>query len=139
MNEGIYIVSKAIEPNAHGKLKKAGADKTISPNEIGGQRIAALLVRPTVVSFLDVMTRTGDMILDLEEVTIPADSELAGKKLFEARIPERAGLIVLALRRKGDENFIFNPSSNEELFPGDSMVVLGTKQQVEKLADIVRN
>lgn len=68
MNRGIYIVSKAIETTAHTKLKKAGADKTISPNEISGQRIAAYLVRPAVISFLDVMTRAGEITLDLEEV-----------------------------------------------------------------------
>ena len=46
MNEDIYIVSKAVEFSAHKKLTKAGANNTISPNEIGGQRIAALLLRP---------------------------------------------------------------------------------------------
>ena len=59
MNAGIYIVSKAVEQTAHNKLLKAGADKTISPNEIGGQRIAALLLRPAVISFLDVITPRG--------------------------------------------------------------------------------
>ena len=137
LNSSIYIVSKAVEQSAHGKLKKAGADKTISPNEIGGQRIAALLTRPWVMSFLDVITRAGDVVLDLEEVTVPPNSCLTGKKLLEAKIPEQTGLIILALNRKGKENFIFNPSSGEVLHEGDTMIVLGTKEQVEKLSAIV--
>lgn len=137
MNKEINIVSKAIEQSAHSKLLKAGADKTISPNEIGGQRIAALLIRPAVISFLDVITRAGDVTLDLEEVVISQHSQLAGMKLLEAKIPEQTGLVILALRRKGEENFKFNPSSNEVLNIGDTMVVLGTNEQVDHLNAMV--
>lgn len=137
MNDGIYIVSRAVEPSAHGKLLKAGADKTISPNEIGGQRIAALLTRPSVISFLDVITHAGDITLDLEEVVISPRSGIAGKKLSEARIPEQTGLVVLALRRKSEDKFKFNPGSGEILNDGDTMVVLGTNEQVEQLNAMV--
>ena len=137
MNEKIYIVSKAVEKSAHNKLLKAGADKTISPNEIVGQRIAALMLRPSVISFLDVITRAGDVTLDLEEVTVPARSILAGKKLFEAKIPEKTGLIVLAVKSRDDTNLIFNPNSNEILNAGDTMIVMGTNDQVSQLRVMV--
>ena len=137
MNEKIYIVSKAVEKSAHNKLMKAGADKTISPNEIVGQRIAALMLRPSVISFLDVITRAGDVTLDLEEVTIPPRSGLAGKKLSEARIPEKTGLIVLAVKSRDDSSLVFNPSSGAVLDDGDTMIVMGTKEQVEKLRVMV--
>ncbi len=133
MNDGIYIVAKAVEPSSHNKLKKAGANNTISPNEIGGQRIAALLLRPSVISFLDIITRAGDVTLDLSEVAIPQGSSLADKKLSEAKIPERTGLIVLALKRKDNGKFKFNPGSGEVIRVGDTMVVLGTSEQVGTL------
>jgi len=137
MNDDIYIVSKAVEPATHNKLLKAGANKTISPNEIGGQRIASLLIRPSVISFLDVITRAGDITLDLEEVVILPDSGIAGKKLSEAKIPEQTGLIILALKRKDDTKFKFNPGSGEVLNNGDTMVVLGTNEQVDLLKTLV--
>jgi voltage-gated potassium channel len=133
MNSEAYIVSKAIAKNAHNKLKKAGADNTISPNEIGGRRMAALIIRPSVISFLDVITQAGDVTLDLEEVKICAKSEFVGKTLMEAKIPEQTGLIVLAIKRKGDTRLRFNPSSNEILKDGDTMVVLGREDQVDRL------
>lgn len=133
MNSEAYIVSKAIAKNAHNKLKKAGADNTISPNEIGGRRMAALIIRPSVISFLDVITQAGDVTLDLEEVKICAKSEFVGKTLMEAKIPEQTGLIVLAIKRKGDTRLRFNPSSNEILKDGDTMVVLGREDQVDQL------
>jgi voltage-gated potassium channel len=137
MNDKIYIVSKAIDKSTHNKLLKAGANKTISPNEIGGQRMASLIIRPSVISFLDVITRAGDITLDLEEVEIFSKSSLVGKKLFEAKIPEQTGLIILALKRKGEKRLKFNPSSSETLNAGDTMVVLGTKEQVDQLSALV--
>ncbi len=65
LNKDLYIISKAIEDHAHEKLTRAGANRTISPNEIGGRRMAALMLRPTVISFLDMITHVGDVILDL--------------------------------------------------------------------------
>lgn len=137
MNDDIFIVSKAIEKSAHNKLTKAGANKTISPNEIGGQRMAALLLRPSVISFLDVITRDGDVTLDLEEIKIPHYSNLVGKKLMDAKIPEKTGLIVLALKKTGAPSFKFNPNSRESLDNGDIIVVLGTHEQIDALNALV--
>ncbi len=81
MNEKLYIVSRAIESRTQEKLKKAGANNTISPNEIGGTRMAAVMLRPTVISFLDIITRAGEVVLDLEDVLIGEKSELAGINL----------------------------------------------------------
>lgn len=136
LNSDLYIVSRAIEENADKKLKKAGANNAVSPNEIGGNRMAALMLRPTVISFLDIMTHAGDVVLDLENVTIEKESSIKGKTLREARIPEKTGLIVLAIRKKENDNWIFNPSSDELLKEGDAMVVLGTENQVEKLRQL---
>ncbi|HOP11114.1 MAG TPA: potassium channel protein [Oscillospiraceae bacterium] len=139
MNQGLYIVSKAIETTSHQKLLRAGANKTISPNEIGGQRIASHLIRPSVISFLDVITRAGDVTLDLEEVVVPHLSEIEGKKLSQAKIPERTGLLILALKKSDEPHFKFNPGSGETLHSGDTMVVLGTKEQIHSLNQIINH
>ncbi|HCX65780.1 MAG TPA: potassium channel protein, partial [Eubacteriaceae bacterium] len=138
LNHDMYIVSKAIEKSAHNKLKKAGADNTISPNEIGGRRMAALLIRPSVISFLDVITQAGDVTLDLEEVVIDPKSSLCQKTLLDANIPEKTGLIIMAIKKKGDTKVKFSPRYNDVLEPGDTMVVLGTDDQVEVLRKMAK-
>lgn len=138
MNENLYIVSRAIDKNASGKLKKAGADNTISPNEIGGSRMASLMIRPNVMSFLDVVTRAGDVILDLEEVKIYPHSDLINKELKDSQIPQKTGLIVLAIKKKDSEELSFNPSSEELLEEGDVMIVLGQSGQVDNLRKMAR-
>ncbi|MGH4052828.1 MAG: potassium channel family protein [Clostridium sp.] len=139
MNSDLYIVSRAINKNANERLKKAGANNTISPNEIGGSRMAALMLRPTVIAFLDIVTHAGDVILDLEDVTICEDSIIINRSLREVKIPEKTGLIVLAIKKNSNKKLVFNPSSNQILKMSDTMVVLGTEEQVIKLRKIARD
>ena len=133
LNKQLYIVARAIDKNADVKLKRAGANNTISPNVLGGRRMASLLLRPTVVSFLDVITQAGEDVLDLEDIIICRRSDLVGKTLANARIPEKTGLIVLALKKAGDTELSLNPNSNEHLEEGDTMLVLGKGEQVDQL------
>lgn len=138
MNEELYIVSRAINKNATGKLRKAGADNTISPNEIGGSRMASLMIRPNVMSFLDIITHAGDVILDLEEVKIFPNSTLTNKLLKDSEIPQKTGLIVLAIKKENSEKLSFNPSSDERLEAGDVMIVLGQNEQVDNLRKMAK-
>ena len=133
MNENLYIVSRAIEGKSNQKLKKAGANNTVSPNEIGGNRMAALVTKPSVISFLDMMTRAGEVVLDLESVRISKNSIMEGKTLRQIKIPEQTGLIVLAIKKSSGEQFAFNPNSEEVLELEDILIVLGEYEQVEKL------
>lgn len=136
MNENLYIVSRAIEKNSRGKLMKAGANNTISPNEIGGRRMAALMIRPSIISFLDIITHAGDVILDLEEVVINESSNIKSKSLKEAKIPEKTGLNILAIKKHGQKDISLNPSFDEILEVGDTMIVLGREEEVNKLRKI---
>lgn len=137
LNPDLFIVSRAIDDKANLKLIKAGANKTVSPNEIGGVRMASLVLRPAVVSFLDVITRAGGMTIDLEEVSIGKGSALDGISLAEARIPEQTGLIVMAVKRSSDETRI-NPGPDCTLQANDALIVLGQEEQVEKLKMLAR-
>jgi len=139
LNKDLFIISRAIEDHAHEKLRRAGADRTISPNEIGGRRMAALMLRPTLISFLDLITHVGDVVLDLEQVTIRNGSELMGRKLRDARIPEKTGLVILATKKDQASNMVFNPGPDEVLNSGDTMIVLGTREQAEALKSLAND
>lgn len=138
MNEKLFIIARAVDEHSVEKLTRAGANNTVSPYEIGGMRIASMMIRPSVISFLDGITHAGKMTLQLEEVFVGEGSSLAGKTLMEARIPEKTGLIVLALGKEKEEDIVFNPSSTEILGPGETMIVLGREEQIKKLQDIAK-
>ena len=97
--------------------------------------MAYLMLKPHVVSFLDIVTRFDDELLELGEVTIEADAELSGFMIKDAGIPQRTGLIIIAIRSQG-EKLRFNPGPNELLSPGSSMLVLGKPDKIEMLRAI---
>lgn len=136
MAPNLYIVARAIEENSSTKLRKAGADNTVSPDEIGGYRMASLVIRPAIVSFLDIITRAKDVTLDLEEVKIEENSPLVGQSLADVNIPCKTGLVIMAINRVGQEEIMFNPGPDYVLHEGDSMVVLGQEDQINRLREI---
>jgi len=140
LQPNLTIVSRAYDEDAASKLRKAGADHVISPNVTGGIRIASVLLRPEVVSFLDVVTRGEDLDLLLEEIHVPEGSPLAGRSLAEAEIPRKTGLIVLAIRHgEGRAHpFLYNPGPTEEIEPGARLIVLGRPDQMDGLRAALR-
>jgi len=135
----LTIVARAYEEETMYKLYRAGADHVVSPNVSSAIRMASVIMRPSVVSFLDIATRSSDLNLRLEQASISERSTLAGKTLAEASIPQRTGLIIIAVRKMLDEEpeFVFNPVADTRLEAGDEMIVLGKDEQIEKLKEYV--
>jgi len=136
LNPNLRIIAKGILPESREKLLRAGADAVVSPNFIGGLRLASELIRPRVVSFLDTMLRDRARVIRVEEVTLPSGSPLAGKKIRDSRIYERTGLLVVAMQYEGEETFIYNPGPEAELRPGCTLIVLGEMNQVQRLREL---
>ena len=104
----------------------------MNPQRIGGQRIAAAALQPTVVEFLDVVMHDGSLEFRLEEVTVRAGSRLAGRTLREANAGETTGALVLALRGR-DETFLANPPMQTPIDAGYMLIAIGTRQQLSAL------
>ena len=52
MNKDIYIIANSITKSGSNKLMKVGANKTLSATEISGKRMASLMIKPNIISFL---------------------------------------------------------------------------------------
>lgn len=136
LNKNIYIISNALTKSGSEKLLKVGADKTLSAVEISGKRMASLMIKPNIISFLDVVTKIGDVELDLEEVIVKRGSYLENKNLIEAQIPKKTGLIVLAIKKIEDGKMIFNPPIDYTFKIGDVLIALGRDDQVDSLKNL---
>ncbi|MBK6916638.1 MAG: potassium channel protein [Deltaproteobacteria bacterium] len=131
-NPKLRIVVKALSPSAAEKLRRAGADAVVTPNFIGGMRIASELLRPHVVRFLDEMLRDKDARLRIEEATITAAGSLADKTLRAANLRESAGVLVLAVRSAdGGVNYV--PPSDLELRVGQTLIAIGRPDEIAAL------
>lgn len=115
-------------------MMRAGADNVISPYIIGGRRMASVILRPTVVSFLDIVMRgQKDVSLRLEEIAIPPQSPLEGKSISEAAIRRQTGMLVVAIKDEKTGKIVHNPPSSSILKEKDVILVLGEEEGVNKL------
>lgn len=132
LNPGLRIIARVNEEDNEAKLRKAGANETVSPNAIGGLRMASMMLRPTVVAFLDEMMRVTDQTLRFEEVPVEKAPSLVNKTLAQANIGRRTGLLVVAIR-PGNGSLQFNPGGTTLLSKDDVLIVLGTRDQIAEL------
>ncbi len=133
LNPGLFIVARARLDDSEAKLLRAGADRVVNPQQIGGARMAAFVRQPAVAEFLDVVMHDGSLEFRLEEVTIPDSSTLVGATLRDARVRDRTGALVLAIR-KADGRFVTNPSPDTRLQHGDRLIAIGTATQLSALS-----
>jgi voltage-gated potassium channel len=129
----LFIEARSSSPEAEGKLRRAGADRIISPHAIGGRRMAMLALRPAVVDFIDTVTYGRGRELELENVDVGSGSPLAGRTMEQAR--SKVGITVLAMRKKGGK-LLPNPLGEEIIEEGDRLIVIGTKKRLAALESI---
>ena len=138
-NQDMVITARATRQASFNKLRIAGANHVVMPNVIGGTRMAATLLRPSVVNFIDVMIRgTDEETLRMEQAEVPHDSPLVGKLLSEAAIPQKTGLLVVAIKHHSGE-YTFNPTSTEKIQGGDVLIVLGRPQKMSALKKLIES
>ncbi len=137
MNRKLKIAAKAIQLTMVNKLRRTGANHVVSPNFIGGMRMASEILRPKVVSFLDKMLRGKDTSIRVGEVSVQPDSKLVGKTLEDIHTLEKYGVNIIALNHAHDgDTFIYNPPLDTRLQVGDTLIFIGGQEQQDKLNDL---
>lgn len=131
MSPTLRIVGRCTDARMADKLIRAGANSAVSPNLIGGMRLASELIRPHVVSFLDLMLKEESKTLRVEEISVGQGSPWAGQTLHETEIHRRFELLALALRKPSGEAK-YNPGGDTVLAPGDVLIVMGDVSQIWK-------
>ncbi|HET7711330.1 MAG TPA: potassium channel family protein [Thermoanaerobaculia bacterium] len=136
LNPKLRIICRSIDESVDRKMRTAGADVVVSPNLIGGLRMTAEMVRPTVVSFLDLMLRDREKRLRVEESTISASSSLAGLTAGEFRKRAPEDLLLLAIRSAAGE-WVYNPRDAVPLQPETTLIYIGSpevREQISRMA-----
>ena len=132
----IFIVSRVRVDESVEKLVRAGADRVVNPQSIGGSRMAAFVLQPHVTEFLDVVMHDRDIEFRLEEVTVPPASSVVGRTLRESHIRDLTGALVLALRDSAGE-FVSNPAPEQRIAAGDVLIAIGTSAELVELGRLV--
>ena len=132
----LLIVARAGEEGSEQKLLRAGADRVVSPYHIGGLRMAHTVLKPAVVDFIEFATKSGNIDLQIEEITIQEGSQLVNLSLDECGIGRDLGIIIVAIKQKTGE-MKFNPTFRTAIQVGDTLIAVGETSKLavlEKMA-----
>jgi voltage-gated potassium channel len=129
----IPVVCRAHTEAAAQKMRAAGATHVVSPNALGGGRIALEIAHPALTSFFDLVAsqRSGSMRIDV--VTVGERSKVANLTLAEAGLRAKAPDTLVVALKLTDGSTTFVPGADQRLPPGVSLVVFGRAEQIEKL------
>jgi voltage-gated potassium channel len=131
LNPDVVIIARAEQSSTPKKLRQAGANHVVSPAVIGAHRIVSLLTNPTAVEFAELVTHRSSLAIEMDDVPIGPSSSLNGSTLRNADIGRKTGAQVIAVKR-ADGRVEFPPSGDEAFSPGDSIVILGRKSNLDE-------
>jgi len=132
----IFVLSRSSDVKNEGKLIRAGASRVVSPYLIGGRRMAQILIKPTVIDFIDIAMMNNNLDLVMEEAKIGAESKLVGKNLIESNLRQDYGVIIIAIKKKIG-GMVFNPMPTERFDAEDIIIVLGKNEDMAKMNQVL--
>lgn len=127
----IFILVRSNENSNRTRILRAGADKVISPYDIGADRMANVILRPNVDNFIESMTHHDEQDHTFDEVQITDSSALSGKTLAEINAPSKYDVLIIAIIQQANGKIKFNPKSTDTIHIGDSLVVLGDLKKIQ--------
>ena len=134
LNPELIISARATDEQAEEKLRRAGATTVFTPYSFIGHRLAQSMLRPHVLTFLDVASAFGKSELDLEfeQVKVSETSSVGSKTLEESRLKQEHGVIVLAVMKPHGE-MEFNPSGDTRMEAGDVLIAMGERSRLKQM------
>lgn len=137
LNSDMRIIVTSDNLKAEQKFIHAGADSVVYTSIISGRRIASEMIRPQVVTFLDLILRDKERAMRIEEVVIPDYSQVANKTLTQANVRRFGDVLVIAVRDVDNEHYSYNPGPNTVLHSGQVLIILGEVNCIDELRRFV--
>ncbi len=135
LNPKLTIVARSILEENEDKLKRAGADRVISPYILGGRRMAALITKPQVTDFLDMVLHNDQFDMNIGHVVVAPDSPAVNKAIQELDLRGECGVTVLAIR--DSDGVHVDTTHSTVLHAGDDMILLGSLKQLQKASEFL--
>jgi len=139
LNPKLLIAARASDEQAEEKLRRAGVSTVFTPYAFIGHRLAQSMLRPHVLSFLDVASAFGrktDLDLEIEQVRVSDACSVVSKTLEESRLRQTLGVIVLAVM-KPDGEMQFNPAGGMTIEAGDVLIAMGERSKLKQMETIL--
>jgi voltage-gated potassium channel len=135
LNPKIFVVARAVEDETEPKLLKAGADRVVKPYELGGVRMASLVLRPGVADFIEIVAANRNLDLQIEEIVVRKGSKMHKKTLAELPIRTEFNTIIVSIQNDEKGIFVYNPKGDTIVDEGNKLIAIGEKKNLAQLKD----
>lgn len=135
LNPSLFIVARAIDEDTESKLIKAGANRVVKPYELGGSRMAEIVLRPGVLDFIDVVYGSKKVDIHIEEISVKKGSKMHKKTLAELPLRSEFNTIIVAIQNEEKGIFIYNPKGDTIVDEGNKLIAIGEEANLDKLRD----
>jgi voltage-gated potassium channel len=132
----LVIVARARNEESKSKLVRAGADRVVNPQLLGGRRMGTFALQPHVAEFLEMVMHDENLDYRIEQIKIAPGAPLAGRDLRDAALETNAGVQLLAIRPGPAQPFLANPAPSTRLESGAILIVVGTSSQLAAVREL---
>lgn len=141
LNPDITIIARASEMESESKLYRAGADKVILPDYLGGMFMAQMVTNPVVIEFLDLLTGRSHEREKYKLVSVAYQNlkkEFQDKTLKDLKIQKLTGGTVIAVK-DNIKGMIPNPPPETFIGMEDTMIILCEEKTVDQVLSTLIN
>lgn len=135
LNPRLNIIARAIQNDTKETLRAAGADEVISPYDSGARLMAHAVLRPTVLRFLEMAFTDENTDIQVEEIAIQPESQLADKTVLQGGLRKGLNIIVIFIKKQ-DGSLVFNPGPDSLIQSNDTLVVVGSEDNIKSLGKL---
>lgn len=133
LNPELNIISRAVNGRSVVKLRLAGADHVITPEQLGGFYMAMLVSKPGAIEFFSFLTSQYEGDINFEEIPFEKLPEkFQYKAIKDLALRQNSGANIIGYR-SGEGKYTVNPTPETTLTPGTSFIVLGDGEQLHKM------
>ena len=132
LNPALFVVVRAETVSSEKKLLRAGANRVISTDLIGGRKMALAAMRPNIVEFMEIVTLDAQTGYRIEEMMVKEGCSIAGQTLSEANIRHNVGVMIIGIKQSG-KNLMLNPPPDTKIRESDILIAVGNSKQLKKL------
>jgi voltage-gated potassium channel len=133
LDEDLKILTLIYKKEDEKKMILAGANRTISPYDVGALKAFRIIDKPKVSKVLNLFSLQNNK-LSMNEITIAKNSVLDGVHFKDLTIFKEHNLIFLGMMDKelGEKFIFFSEGINHKIDHDDVIIVLGSKVDIKK-------
>lgn len=137
INENLNIISRATEESSELKLRRAGANRVVMPEKIGGSHMAKMVMAPDIIDFFTLLSSHGGVSVNFEEIDLKRlNEEWHSQTINDLDIRKNTGANIIGLRKENGD-YLINPTASTRLEDVASLILLGDEDQLHRFRQYI--